>query len=260
MSPKMRRVQEVRRSSKFVRHKFRNEVMRDLEISYGNLVDLCELFDRNKPHASSLIAVEISNLIGEAGKHHSPILFRFHGAEKLCFLSTPSLFRATPDGIIASKFNLLVLESFRTRVSPHGVDIVRGSVPRCWEARRNDEWPRWRAMSFDKWWNEDVMISEMVGCFPNGSPKRRYSYSRKELIRAIRNARGAHSRGAIQEDEPPLNEANAFSMEFAYSGTLEAGQEIRQIVDILPSEACARQIAEELLQSINENNRAGLFD
>ena len=80
------------------------------------------------------------------------------------------------------------------------------------------------------------------------------------LIKAVRDAQGAHSRGALREDELPLNEPNAFTFAVGYSGRLRPGQEVQHAVEVLPSQAAIRQVGEELLRTINANNRAGLFD
>jgi len=50
--------------------------------------------------------------------------------------------------------------------------------------------------------------------------------------------RGA-ARGALREDELPLNDHNAFSFAVGYSGRLRPGQEVRHAVEVLPSQAAA---------------------
>jgi hypothetical protein len=83
-----------------------------------------------------------------------------------------------------------------------------------------------------------------------------YTYTRRGLIKAVRDAQGAHSRGALREDELPLNHGNAFTVAVGYSGPLQAGQQVRHVVETLPSQAAVRQIAEELLNTIYTISRS----
>ncbi|HZQ01685.1 MAG TPA: hypothetical protein VFB13_19225 [Reyranella sp.] len=241
-------------TTRFVRHKQEEEDFRDLAICYQNLTVLCELFDRGHRFISSLIAVEIAKLVADDGKDQSPVLLRIARAQELQFSSSAERFVLPPGHEIAGKYNLLVQETIRSMEAPHGVTMVRSAVPRCWEYARNDEWPTWDTVSFEHWWDGMIVMSE------THTPRKPYRYTRRGLIKAVRDAQGAHSRGAVREDELPLNDPNAFTFAVGYSGRLQPGQEVRHAVEVLPSQAAVRQVGEELLHTINTNNRAGLFD
>ncbi len=240
-------------STRFVRHKRSDEHLRDLAICCQNLTDLCEAFDRGRYFISQLIAVEIAKLVAKESRDQSPVLLRVPRARELQFTSSPERF-AMPAGYeVVGKHNLLVQENISTKRTPRCVTMVRKSVPRCWEYVREGKWPAWNVISYEQWWDGTIVMSE------SGTGKEPYSYTRRGLIKAIRDAQGAHSRGAFREDELPLNDPNAFTFAVGYSGPLQEGQEIRHAVEVLPSQAAVRQIGEELLYTINANNRAGLL-
>ncbi len=239
--------------TKFVRHKREDEDFRDLAISYQNLTDLCELFDRGHRFIASLIAVEITKLVADEGNDQSPVFLRVPRAQELQFSSSPERFSIPPGCEIAGKYNLLVQETIRSMEAPHGITMVRSAVPRCWEYARNDLWPTWDNVSFERWWDGMIVMSELH------TVRKPYRYTRRGLIKAIRDAQGAHSRGALREDELPLNDPHAFTFAVGYSGRLLPGQEVRHVVEILPSQAAVRQIGEELLNTVNANNRGGLL-
>ena len=239
-------------STKFVRHKRQDEHLTDLAICYQNLLDVCELFDQGHQFISALIAVEIAKLVANEGRDQSPVLLRVARAKEIQFSSSPERFSLPPGYEIAGKYNLLVQETIRTMEAPHGVNMVRSSVPRCWEYARHNLWPTWDTIPYEQWWEGMVVMSKSRTV--NG---RSYSYTRRGLIKAIRDAQGAHSRGALREDELPLNDPNAFTFAVGYSGPLHPGQKVRHVVEVLPSQAAVRQIGEELLNTINVNSRAG---
>ena len=251
--PALRRDGPSKPSTKFVRHKCDDEHFQDLSISFQNLVDLCELFDRGRRFISQLIAVEIAKLVANEGNDQSAILLRVPHAKELRFSSSPERFSLPPGHEIAGKYNLLVQEMIRSSQAPHGITIVRSAVPRCWEYARSDLWPTWDTVPYEQWRDGVVVMSE---AHTVGKP---YSYTRRGLIKAVRDAQGAHSRGALCEDELPLNDPHAFTFAVGFSGRLQPGQEVRHIVEILPSQAAVRQIGEELLHTINANNRAGVL-
>lgn len=245
--------------TKFIRHKNTDEDFADLIACYQNLMHLCEAFDHGKRNLASLIAVEIAKLVAEEGRDQSPILLRFPRAHEFRFRSTPPWFKVPPGGVIAGKFNLLVVENIRTEKTDHGVTIIRSAMPRCWQFAKAETWPTWDLMQFDDWWDGEAVMSEAHTASAHG-PRPPYRYTRRGLIKAVRDAKGAHSRGTLREDERPLNDLNAFTMEVSYSEELPSGSDVRYAFDILPSHAAMRQIGEELLQSINHNNRLDLFD
>jgi hypothetical protein len=245
--------------TKFIRHKNADEDFADLVACYHNLMHLCEAFDGGKRNLASLIAVEIANLVADEGRDQSPILLRFPRAQEFQFYSTPTWFTVPLGGVIAGKFNLLVMESFRTEKADHVVTMIRSAAPRCWQFAKAETWPTWDLMAFEDWWDGEPVMSESHTVSAHG-PKPPYSYTRRGLVKAVRNAKGAHSRGALREDERPLNDPNAFTMDIAYSEKLPSGSEVRHAFEILPSQAALRQIGEELLQSINHNNRMHLFE
>lgn len=247
-------------STRFVRHKRDDEDFRDLAICYRNLSDLCELFDQGQRFIASLIAVEVAKLVATEGRDQSPVLLRVPQARGFLFSSTPAMFLLPPGCVFGGKFNLLVQETIRPVEAPYGINMVRSAVPRCWEYVRHDLWPSWDSVPFSQWWDSTVVMSESNTVMSNGSPKVPYSFTRRGLIKAVRDAQGAHSRGTLREDELPLNEPNAFTFAVGYSGQLQPGQEVRHLVEVLASQAAVRQIGEEILHTINTNNRAGLLE
>ena len=132
--------------------------------------------------------------------------------------------------------------------------MVRSSVPRCWEYARENKWPVWDAMPFHNWWDGTVVMSEA------NTPDPSYSYTRRGLIKAVRDAQGAHSRGKLCEDERPLKDGNAFTFAVNYGGRLEPGEKVRHVVEMFPSQAAVRQIGEELLNTVYANVRSGVLN
>jgi hypothetical protein len=249
--PALRRDGQPKPSREFVRHKQDDEHLRDLAVCCQNLTDLCELFDRGHRFISSLIAVEIGKLVAQENRNQSPILLRAPRARELQFSSTPERFSLQPGYEIIGKYNLLVQETIRSVAAPYGITMVRSSVPRCWEYARYERWPTWDTFPYEQWWNGMVVMSE------SGTTRKPHSYTRRGLIKAVRNAQGAHSRRTLCEDELPLNDANAFTFAVGYSGPLQSGQEVRHAVEVLPSQAAVRQIGEELLNTVYANSRNG---
>jgi len=248
--PALRRDGPSKPSSKFVRHKRNDEHFLDLAICYQNLTDLCELFDCGHRFISSLIAVEIAKLVANEGRDQSPILLRAPRAKEIQFSSSPERFSLQPGYEIIGKYNLLVQETIRSMKTAHGINMIRSAVPRCWEYARHGLWPTWDTVSYEEWWDGMVVMSE------SGTVREPYSYTRRGLIKAVRDAQGAHSRGTLREDELPLNDPNAFTFAVGYSGPLQPGEQVRHVVEVLPTQAAVRQIGEELLTTINANRRA----
>ncbi len=238
--------------TRFIRHKTADEDLADLVGSYQNLMHLCEAFDRGTRSLASLIAVEIANLVADEGRDQSPILLRFPRAKEFEFCSTPQWFELPPGAVIAGKFNLLVWESARTAERDGHMNLVRSSVPRCWQYRVTETWPSWKLMDFGTWWEGQIVMSESHTVSADGS-KTAYSFTRRGLIKSFRNAKGAHSRALIKADEQPLNDPHAFTMEITCSSAISSEENIGRAIEVLPAQAAARQIGEELLQSINHN-------
>ena len=149
-------------STKFVRHKRQDEHLTDLAICYQNLLDVCELFDQGHRFISALIAVEIAKLVANEGRDQSPVLLRVARAKEIQFSSSPEEFSLPPGYEIAGKYNLLVQETIRTMEAPHGVNMVRSSVPRCWEYARHNLWPTWDTIPYEQWWEGMVVMSKVT--------------------------------------------------------------------------------------------------
>jgi hypothetical protein len=246
-------------TTRFIRRKSPKEHFNDLVISYRCLQDLCELFDKGRTYVASLIAVEIAKLVGSEGRDQSPILFRFKGASDFHFSKTRDMFGLPAEAVILGKFNALASDSFRTIHDENTVTLVRSSVPRCWEALRRDTWIEWETAPFENWWTQQVVMSERNTVRADGSPKPPYKFSRRGLVKAVRDAQGAHSRDALREDEQPLTDLDTSTVSANYSGPLREGQRVMYGYEILPTAAAVRQIAEELLSTIGRLSSAGLL-
>lgn len=196
----------------------KEELKRELAEQLQLLRHSCELFDSGLEAAGKHIALSLRVLVHQHGQ--SRALLDQLGLRSMRFLDSAGPLK--PRNLL-SEFNLVAI-----RVTNSGARYVplvaTGSLPR----------PMQR-ISFVEWWNNPVLKDDSGRTF-----------CRRELVLHVADTDGgAHVDPELDEAYMALSRANSLGWEFRAGDIVKA-------LDGRPELACMRQLAHEVLSTINE--------
>jgi hypothetical protein len=112
-------------------------------------------------------------------------------------------------------------------------------------------------VAFDVWWAGDTIFREGASWTQDGQPKPRFTLTRKELVKMMRDKLGAHLDTAIPEELDHLQRALSFGADLGFVIPRKDQDRIYEVsiangllpVIVSPGAAMMRQIAFEVLEA-----------
>jgi hypothetical protein len=235
-----------RRNGKPMYRQTEAEMAQHIEESVRNMEGMCGLFDSGNAYIAFSLAAEIHKVL-TTGQNIA--LFRAD-------MRFPTVSFEYSPGNLAAEHKLIMADqhAHSDQNPPVYIDFIPasadGSFPIKW-------------LSFRDWWNRDVIYRASAA--PPGTPvgriptderaqvpkNKRKTFSRRELIEAIRNKLGAHLDRHIPEELNQLQKAHAFGISIRVTvdgktlDTLDGSMPMKTG----PGAAMVRQIAHEVLEA-----------